>query len=153
MMIGNRQRYRDLTVALFAELPAILLRYTDRVLPLLGAARVIDDPHLDRPVALHRGQHKLAHLAQHLLVRPLRLADKMQQRLVLRRHTLGRRYSRHWLNALALAGHHQTYAIIPQRCCPIRMPEYARKSLDISGKSRSTVTNRSETHASLQSET
>ena len=79
MMIGNRQQHRDLAVALPPELPAILRCDPDRVLPLLGKTGVIDDPRLDRPVALHRGQHQLAHLAQHLLVRPLRLADKMQQ--------------------------------------------------------------------------
>ena len=70
MVIGQRQRHRDLAVVLLAELAAILPRHPDRVLPLLGKAGVVDDPGLDRPVPLDRRQHHLAHLGQHLLVRP-----------------------------------------------------------------------------------
>ncbi len=59
-MVGQRQRHRDLTIILLAELAAILPGHPDRVLPLLGKAGVVDDPGLDRPVSLDRRQHRLA---------------------------------------------------------------------------------------------
>jgi Nucleotidyl transferase AbiEii toxin, Type IV TA system len=71
-------------------------------------AGVVDDPGLDRPLPIDRGQHHLPHL----LVRPAPFADEMQQRLMLRRRPLRCRYRRHRLNALAFAGHHQPQAII-----------------------------------------
>ena len=82
-MIGQRQRHRDLAVILLAELTAILPGHPDRAPPLLGKARVVDDPGLDRPAALDRRQHQLAELGQHRRVRPRCVADKMKQRLVL----------------------------------------------------------------------
>ena len=69
-VVGNRQRHRHLTIGLLAELPAILMLHADRMLALLGESGVVDDPRLDRPVLLDRRQHQLAHLGQHLLVRP-----------------------------------------------------------------------------------
>ena len=84
MVIGDRQRHGDLTIVLLAELAAVLPRHANRVPPLLGKARVVDDPRLDRPMALDRRQHHLAYFGQDSLVRPSRLADKMQQRLMLR---------------------------------------------------------------------
>ena len=112
VMIGDRQRHRHLTIVLLAELPAVLPRHPDRVPPLLGKARIVDDPRLDRPLPLDRRQHHLAHLAQYPFVRPAALADKMQQRLVLRRRARRSCYCRHRLHALALARHHQTHAVV-----------------------------------------
>ena len=70
MMIGQRQRHRHLAIVLLAKLPAILPRHADRMLALLGKAGVVDDPGLDRAMPFHRRQHHLAHLREHLLVRP-----------------------------------------------------------------------------------
>jgi hypothetical protein len=76
------------------------------VLSLLGKTGVVDDPRFDRSVTLNRRQNHLARLGQYLLVRPRRLADKMQQRLVLRCRPVWRRYRRHRLDALTLARHY-----------------------------------------------
>jgi hypothetical protein len=62
---------------MLSELATILPRNADRVLALLGEARVIDDPRLDRPVPLYPWQNQLAYLRYHLLVRPTALADEM----------------------------------------------------------------------------
>src|SRR6516162_7257192 len=83
--------------------------------PLLGEARVIDDPSFNRPVALYRRQHHLADLGQNLLVGPVAFAYKMQQRLMLRRRPFRRCNRRHWLDALSRARHHQPHAIIAKR--------------------------------------
>ena len=112
MVIGQRQRHRHLAVVLLAELAAVLPCHADRVPPLLGEARVVDDPRRDRAVPLHLRQNHLAHLGQDPLVRPATLADKMQQRLMLRRYPRRRRHRRHGFHALAFTRHHQTHAIV-----------------------------------------
>ncbi len=68
MVIGNRQRHRYLAIVLLAELATILPRDADRVLSLLGEARIIDDPRLDRPVPRDLRQNQFAYLCQHHLV-------------------------------------------------------------------------------------
>jgi hypothetical protein len=80
------------------------------------------------------------------------LADKMQKRLVLRRHPRRRRYRRHWLHALALTRHHQASAIVPQRLRTIRVPNHTHKPLDIRRKSRFTRPRSSMTHRSLRAD-
>ena len=117
--------------------------------PLLGKASVVDNPGFDRPVTLDLRQHHLAYLGQHSLVRPRRIANKMQQRLVLRRRSLRCRHRRHRLDALALARQHQANAIVTQRPHPIRMADHARKSLDIARKPQFTAIRSAETHRSL----
>ena len=102
---------------------------------LFGETRVVDDPRLDRPVSIHRRQHHVAHLGQHLLIRPGRNTDKMQQRLVLRRRPRRSRLRRHRLHTLALARQYQARAIVAQRANPVRVPEHARKPLYICRKS------------------
>ena len=67
-----------------AELTAILPGHPDRISPLLGKARVIDDPHFDRPATLDRRQHKLAHPGQHRSLRPRCVPHKIKQGLMLR---------------------------------------------------------------------
>src|SRR5262249_4999588 len=115
IMIGDRQRHRDLTIVLLAKLAAILSSHPDRMLPFLGKARVVDDPRFDRPVAFQLWQHQFPHLRENLLVRPSSLADKMQQRLMLGCGPFWRRDRCHRLHAFALARHHQTQAIIAKR--------------------------------------
>jgi hypothetical protein len=72
-----------------AELTAILMRNSDRMLTLLGNARVVYDPSLDRTIRLDLRQHHFTHLAQHRIVGPLPRANKMQ-RLMLRRSAFRR---------------------------------------------------------------
>src|SRR5882757_1721576 len=86
VMIGDRQRHRYLAIARLAKLAAILMRHPDRVPSLLGKACVIDDPRLDRSVSLDPRQYLFAYLGEHPFVRPRRLANEMQQRLMLRCH-------------------------------------------------------------------
>ena len=97
-------------------------------------------------MTLDLGQHHLAHLGQHFLVRPPRIADKMQERLVLRRRSLRCRDRRHRLDALALARQHQADAIVAQWPGTIRMTNHTNKPLDISRKPRFTVVCCSEIH-------
>src|ERR1700688_4619348 len=99
-----------------------------------GISGIVDDPGLDRTVPLDLWHHHLAHLGQHLLVRPLSLADEMQQRLMLGRRAMRRRDRRHLLNALALARHQQAGAIMPQRFLAVLVANHARKALDIPRK-------------------
>lgn len=94
-----------MTVILLAKLPAILTRHTDRVRSLLGETRVIDDPRFDRSMAFYRRQHHLTDFSQNTLIRPRRLADEVQQRLMLCRRPIRCRYRCHRLNALTLPRH------------------------------------------------
>jgi hypothetical protein len=43
-------------------------RYAHRMPPLLGKARVIDDPRFNQPMPLDRRQHHLAHFGQDILI-------------------------------------------------------------------------------------
>jgi hypothetical protein len=99
---------------------------------LLGKARIVDDPPRDRPVPLYPRHNHLAHLGQNDIVRPAALADKMQQRLVLRRRPLRCRQGRHRLNALAFTRHQQTRAVIQQRLGPIGVTDHRYKPIHIS---------------------
>src|ERR1019366_6200282 len=106
-----------------------------RMRSLFGESRIVDDPCLNRSVPCHGRQHHLAHLDQHLLIRPVRDADKMQQRLVLRCRPRRSRPGGHRFHTLALARQYQTRAIVAQRANPIRVPEHARKPRYICRKS------------------
>jgi hypothetical protein len=106
---------------------------------LLGKARIVDDPRLNRPVTLDLWQHHLTHLGQDLLVRPGSLTDKMQQRLMLRSRTSRRRDRRHRFYALAITRQHQAQAIVAQRISPIRVADHAHKTIDIAPKPRFNV--------------
>src|SRR5437762_8360378 len=123
--------------------------HADRMLALLRERRVVDDPGLDRPVFLDRRQHHLAHLGQHLLIRPGRDADKMQQRLMLRRRPRWSCPRRHRFDALALTRQHQTGAIIAQRPSPVRVANDARKPFNIGRKPRFAVADILDIHLAL----
>jgi hypothetical protein len=49
------------------------------MLSFFGESGVVDDPGFERSVTLDLWQHHRAHLGQHILVRPVRSPDKMQQ--------------------------------------------------------------------------
>jgi hypothetical protein len=55
----------------------------------------------------------------------------MQQRLMLRRCSPGRRDRRHRFNALASHRHHQARAIVTQWVGTIRVPDHAHKTIDV----------------------
>src|SRR5580704_4296149 len=119
-----------------------------RMPSLLGEARVIDDPSLDRSVTLYLRQHQSADLGQNPLVRPVAFPNKMQQRLMLCRRPFRRSNCRHRLDALTFARHHQPHAIIAKRFGPICVPDYARQTLDVRRKPRCSVTRFWQTHLS-----
>jgi hypothetical protein len=122
-MGGHRQTYRYLTVVLLAQLTAILAGYTDRVAALFRKAGVIDDPGLDWLVSGDRWQYPLTHTGQYCLIRPGCLRHKMQQRLVLRRSSLGRSHRRQWFDALAALGAQQPDTIVREWSDPVGMAQ------------------------------
>jgi hypothetical protein len=67
-VVGNRQRARDLAVALLAEPAAILAGHRDRVAALLREARVVDDLGLD-PLNGRTSSHTLASTVRPTMVR------------------------------------------------------------------------------------
>ena len=134
VMIGQRQRHRDLAIVRLAQPPAILARHAYRMRALLLKTCVVDDHRFDPAMRLERRRDEISDLAQHRLVRPRRLPDKMQQRLMRRRRAPGRDHRRHRLNALALDRHQQARAIVLQRLGPIRMPKHAGQIFDIPRK-------------------
>jgi hypothetical protein len=137
-VIGDRKRHRDLTIVGLAKPPAILPRDAYRMNTLLRKARVVDNPGLDLPLRLDRRQDQFAHLGQNRIVRPSRLADQMQKRLMLSRNPGRRNDRRHRLDALAFAGHQQANAIILERSRPIRPAQNRRQGFDIFRKTRFT---------------
>src|SRR4051794_10444299 len=78
----------------------------------LGKPGVVDDPGFDRAAAFDNRQDQLLYPAENPLVRPRRVGDEMQQRLVLGRDPGRCRYRRDRLDALALARQQQAQAII-----------------------------------------
>ena len=84
-------------------------------------------------------------LRRRLFQRNRRVADEMQQRLMLRRHPRRCRHRRHRLDALALARHQQPEAVIPQRRRPVSVAE----PLDIGEKARFTPITRPAVHHNL----
>src|SRR5271166_1157606 len=103
---------------------------------LLLKPRVVDDPGFHASVRGKRRRRKVANLRQHRLIRPRRLPNEVQQRLMRRRDTRRRHHRGDRLDALALAGHQQTGAIIHQRARSVRMPEHARQTVHVSRKPR-----------------
>lgn len=100
--IGDREADRDLAVVLLAELTAILPRDPDRMPAFLGKSGVVDDPRLNWPMPLDQRQHQVANPRQERLVRPRRLADEMQERLMLGRYPRWRRHRSQRLDTLPL---------------------------------------------------
>jgi hypothetical protein len=116
---GHRKADRDLAIVLLAALAAILPRYADRVLALLGIAGVVDDQRLDRFLAGDDRQHLRAHFSQYCRVGPGACCDKMQQRLMLRRGALRRGQRCQRLDALATFRRQQADAVVLERPDPV----------------------------------
>src|SRR4051812_47220123 len=100
----------------------------------LRKAGVVDDPGFDRAAAFDHWQGQLLYPAENPLVRPRRVGNKMQQRLVLGRDPGRRRYRRDRLDALAVARQQQAQAVITQWLYPIRVPDHLGERLDIGRK-------------------
>ena len=100
----------------------------------LGKAGVVDDPGFDRAAVFNERQGQLLYPAENPLIRPRRIGDEMQQRLVLGRDPRRRRYRRDRLDALTLSRQQQAQAIITQRRRPIRMSDHLGERLDIGAK-------------------
>ena len=149
-MMGDRQRDGHLAIVLLAELPAILPRHPDRMGALLGKPCVVDDQGLDRPAPLHRRHDQIAHLRQNPLVRPRRLTDEVQERLMLRRNFSRRGDRRHRLDALALPRHQQPETIVPQRRSAVGVTDDAPQTLDIAAEPRFTLLARRRIHCRLR---
>src|SRR5271157_6204358 len=103
---------------------------------LLLKPRVVDDPGFHASVRGKRRRRKVANLRQHRLIRPRRLPNEVQQRLMRRRRARRRHHRGDRLDALALAGHQQTGAIIQQRPCTVRVPQNARQTRHVTRKPR-----------------
>jgi hypothetical protein len=97
----------------------------------LRKAGVVDDPGFDRTAAFDDRQGQLLDPAENPLVRPRRVGDEMQQRLVLGRDPGRCRYRRDRLDALTVSRQQQASAIITQWLGPIRMPNHLGECLDI----------------------
>ncbi|PZM14365.1 hypothetical protein CPY51_11320 [Rhizobium tubonense] len=77
-------------------------RDADRMRALLGKSGVIYDPCLNRPILLDQRQQQVANPRQKRFVRPRRLANEMQERLMLGRYSRWRRHRREWFDTLAV---------------------------------------------------
>jgi hypothetical protein len=149
MMVGDRQRHCHLAIGLLAELSAILMLHSNRMLALLRKCRIVDDPDFDRGMPCHRRHHKLAHFGKHLFIRPWRVGDEVQELLMLRRNVPRIRHRRHWLYAAAALRRQQPGAIIPQRLLPVRMPDRLRQGTNVRIKTSRNLLPGLEIHSSL----
>jgi len=101
------------------------------MLAFLWKSGVVHDRRLDRTEPFDLWQNRLAHFAEHGLVRPRRIGHEMQQRLVFRRRARRRGESGHWLDALALARQQQPGAIVVQRHYPVGVADHASDVFDV----------------------
>jgi hypothetical protein len=76
----------------------------------------------------------LADFGHHGVIRPVALADEMQERLVLCGRALRCRHGRHRLDALAVGRHQQAGAVARHRPMPPRIAEDAGEIIDIRRK-------------------
>jgi hypothetical protein len=104
VIVGDGQRYGDLTIVLFPELPAILSRHADRMNALFGKPGVINDPGFYGSMLLDHRKDMSAHLSQHRLVRPLGLRNEMVERLMRRLDATGLDTRGDRFDALAFSG-------------------------------------------------
>src|SRR3954467_9688128 len=132
--IGKRERHGHLAIVLLAELAAILARHPDRVPALLGEAGIVDDPGLDGPSTLDGRQDQVAHRGEPGRIRPRRLTNEMQQRLVLGGNPGRGRDRGHRLYALAPGRHEQTRAVVAQGCGAVGVADDSDQRPNIGGK-------------------
>jgi hypothetical protein len=122
MLVGYRQRDRDLTIVLLAKLAATAGRRRPNE-PLLGETCVVDDPGAYLAPPLDGGENKGSNLPQQVPLRPVGVGDKMVQRLMRTLDAAGLDAGRYRLNALALARKNEPRTKRAKRRAPIRMPQ------------------------------
>ena len=92
---------------------------------------------------------QLTYLGQHLLIRPWRIGNEMQEFLTLRRNLRWRRHRRHRLHTAPSLRNQKPRAIISQPLRPIRMCDYLRQFVNVGRKA---IRNRAQKlHPSLPS--
>ena len=104
VLVGERQRDRDLTIVLLAKLTAILPGDAYRMNALLWEPRVVDDPGAYLAALLNGWKDKGSNPPQQILLRPVGVGDKMAQRLMRALDTAGFDARRYRLDALPIAG-------------------------------------------------
>ena len=82
VLVGYRQRDRNLTIVLLAELPAILPGDANGMNALLRESRVVDDPGAYPAALLDGRNNKGSNPSQQVFLRPVGVGDKMVQRLM-----------------------------------------------------------------------
>jgi hypothetical protein len=88
-------------IGLLAKLAAILMVHADRLGAALWKRGVIDDPCLDRSMALDLRENNFTHFGQDWLVRPRCIRNKVQQSLMLHPSLIRRGHCSDRLNAPA----------------------------------------------------
>src|SRR5208283_2246940 len=136
LLVGDRQRNRDLTIVLLAKLTAILPGDADRMNALLGESRVVDDPGAYPAALLDSGKNKGSNPSQQVLLRPVGVGDKMVQRLMRALDAAGLDPGGHRLDALSLAGKNEPCTVRPKWRPPIRVPQSRRHVFNVRRKSR-----------------
>ena len=131
MIVGQRQRHRDLAIVLLALLAAVLARDTDRVAPLLGDPGIVHDPGCDRTVALKCRHNVPVDRFQQSAITPRSLGNEVMQRLMLCLNVLGIKARRHRFDALAFAVEQQAEAIGPKRVLTVGMTQSCGKFIQI----------------------
>jgi hypothetical protein len=134
VLVGYRQRDRDLTIVLLAKLTAILPADADRMNAFLGESRVVDDPSFYPAALLDGGKNKGSNPPQQILLRPVGVGDKMVQRLMRALDAAGLDASRYRLDALALARKNKPRTVGAKWRSPIRVPKGRRHVLHIKRK-------------------
>jgi len=145
--ICNRQAHGNLTICLFPQLPAILMRDADGVFALLGHAAVIDNPSLNRLSVLHLRNHFLTHACQDCVIVPGRRCNEVLQLLVHSWYVLWVQSRTHGFDTFVFPGQHRADQIRAKREYAISMPKSTAQSTNIRVQSSNIITevvNRSE---------
>ena len=135
MLVGGRQRDRDLTIVLLAKLTAILPGDPHRMNALLGESRVVDNPGAYLAALLDGRKDKGSNPPQQILLRPVGVGDKMVQRLMRALDAAGFDAGRYRLNALSIAGKNEPRTVGAKWRPPIRVPQGRRDMLNVRRKS------------------
>ena len=136
VLVGDRQRDRDLTIVLLAKLTAILPGDAHRMNALLGESRVVDDPGAYPAALLDGRNNKGSNPPQQILLRPVGVGDKMVQRLMRALDAVGFDAGRYRFDALTIAGENEPRTVGAKWRPPIRVPQARRDMLNVRRKPR-----------------
>ncbi len=134
-LVRHRQADGDLAIVLLAQLTAILASNPNRVLALLRKAGVVDDPRLDRPMALDHRQQLPLNRGQQSPIGPVGLGHEVVQGLMRGAH-LGRIDTRrNRLDALTFQRQQEPRRVLTKRRLTIGVTKRCRKPLRVGVKS------------------